>query len=185
MPGFLNILESWLGALRGIRFLLSMSLLSLCGCHTAPEMVSTPVTGFNHTSAAINRFSVNGAGGHPVSAFQGGATQVCCGVLPAQWYPGLRATIEWEKDPNPRELIKRDKYGQFDKEDYQRHAAHYSHHEATVEIPKYGIDFCAIQVHFLPCDQVSVSTTCFTPKHPNYPDQGYFGIKETMKCPHL
>jgi hypothetical protein len=145
-------------------------------------MVSTPVTGFNHTSPAINRFSVNRAGGHPGSAFQGGATQVCCGMLPAQWNPDLRATIEWEKDPNPREIIKRDKYGHFDKEDYQRHAAHYTRHEATVEIPKYGSDFCAIQVNFLPCNQVKVSTTCYTRWHQNYPDLSYFAVRETASC---
>lgn len=185
MPGLLRYFKSCVAVIRVIRFLVCVSWVSLYGCHTAPEMVSTPVTGFNHTSAAINRFSVNGAGGHPVSAFQGGATQVCCGILPAQWNSDLRATIEWEKDPNPREMIKRDKYGQFDKEDYKRHAAHYSRHEATVEIPKYGSDFCAIQVHFLPCDQVKISTTCFTPRHPNYPDRRYFDIKEKIKCSHF
>lgn len=185
MSRFLKIIENSLGVLRSIRFLLCVSLVSLYGCHTAPEMVSTPVTGFNHTSAAINRFSVNGAGGHPVSAFQGGATQVCCGMLPAQWNPDLRATIEWEKDPNPREMIKRDKYGQFDKEDYKRHVAHYSRHEATVEIPKYGSDFCAIQVHFLPCDQIRISTTCFAPRNINYPDDSLFQLEGSVICPVL
>lgn len=154
----------------------------LSACNAGPEMVSTPVTGFNHTSAAINRFSVNGAGGHPISAFQGGATQVCCSLLPAKWNPGLRALIEWDKDPNPRGKIKRDKNGQLDKEDLKRHAASYSHHEATVEIPRYGSDFCALQVHFLPCDQVKVSTTCFTPKNPNYPDKAYFETRESNSC---
>lgn len=182
MPGLLSYFESCVAVFRLIRFLVFVSLVSLYGCHTAPEMVSTPVTGFNHTSPAINRFSVNRAGGHPGSAFQGGATQVCCGMLPAQWNPDLRATIEWEKDPNPREIIKRDKYGHFDKEDYQRHAAHYTRHEATVEIPKYGSDFCAIQVNFLPCNQVKVSTTCYTRWHQNYPDLSYFAVRETASC---
>ncbi|WP_265392655.1 DUF3304 domain-containing protein [Pseudomonas aeruginosa] len=45
-------------------------------------MVSTPIGGYNHTSAAINRFSVNGAGGLNLGPFQGGAGQVCCGVVP-------------------------------------------------------------------------------------------------------
>ncbi|EKM6333128.1 TPA: DUF3304 domain-containing protein [Pseudomonas aeruginosa] len=34
-------------------------------------MVSTPIGGYNHTSAAINRFSVNGAGGLNLGPFQG------------------------------------------------------------------------------------------------------------------
>ncbi len=160
-----------------------LGLLALSGCRGGPEMVSAPVTGFNHTSAAINRFSVNGAGGHPLSPFEGGGTQVCCGLLPAQWSPELRATVEWEKDPNPDEIIKRDKYGKLDKEDYKRHAFSYSVHKVTIEIPKYGSDFCAMQVHFLPCDQIRVSTSCLTPSHPNYPDKAYFQIKETGTCP--
>lgn len=34
-------------------------------------MVSTPIGGYKHTSAAINRFSVNGAGGLNLGPFQG------------------------------------------------------------------------------------------------------------------
>ncbi|MBK5549042.1 DUF3304 domain-containing protein [Pseudomonas sp. TH03] len=162
--------------------LLCVSLFGLSGCHTRPEMVSTPVTGFNHTSASIIWFTVNGAGGHNISAFQGGGSQVCCSILPAQWSSGLRAVVEWDKDPNPDKVIKRDKYGQIDKEDYKKYAVSISHHKATVEIPQYGSEFCALQVHFLVCDQVKVSTTCFTPKHPDYPDKTYFQIKEAAKC---
>ncbi|MDG3790399.1 DUF3304 domain-containing protein [Pseudomonas aeruginosa] len=35
-------------------------------------MVSIPIGGYNHTSAAINKFSVNGAGGPNIGPFQGG-----------------------------------------------------------------------------------------------------------------
>lgn len=162
--------------------LFCLSLLGLSGCHTRPEMVSTPVTGFNHTSASIIKFTVNGAGGHNISAFQGGGSQVCCSMLPAQWSSGLRAVVEWDKDPNPDKFVKRDKYGQIDKDVYKKYAVNVSHHKATVEIPQYGSEFCALQVHFLACDQVRVSTTCLTPKHPDYPDKAYFQIKEAATC---
>ncbi|MET1069422.1 MAG: DUF3304 domain-containing protein [Pseudomonas prosekii] len=166
--------------IRSLAFL--AGLFGLSACQAAPEMVSTPVTGFNHTSASILRFTVNGAGGHNISAFQGGGSQVCCSMLPAQWNSGLRAVVEWDTDPNPDKVVKRDKYGQIDKEDYKKHAVNISHHKATTEIPQYGSEFCALQVHFLPCDQVKVSTTCLTPKNANYPDKAYFETKESSSC---
>ncbi|MFJ4251602.1 DUF3304 domain-containing protein [Pseudomonas sp. NPDC089741] len=183
MPGFLNILESYLGTLRSIRFLLCVSLVSLYGCHTVPELVSAPVTGYNHTSAQITRFSINGAGGPSIPPNSGGGAEVCCGVLPVQWNPKVRAIIEWEKDPNPDGPIERDQYGQIKKEALVRHKAVYSHHTETVEIPKYAEKLCALQIHFLPCDQVRVSTTCFVPGHSKYPDKDYFQVEEADKCP--
>lgn len=157
-------------------------LVVLSGCHAGPEMVSTPVTAFNHTSASIIRLTINGAGGPHTPPYQGGEAQVCCSILPVQWNSGLRANVEWDKDPNPYEKLERDQYGQIVKEAAIHHAAGYSHHAATVEIPKYAVGLCALQVHFLPCDQVKVSTTCFTPRHPDYPDKAYFQIKESMTC---
>ncbi|MET0775080.1 MAG: DUF3304 domain-containing protein [Pseudomonas mandelii] len=160
-------------------------LVVLSGCHAGPEMVSTPVTAFNHTSASIIRFTINGAGGPHTPPHQGGEAEVCCSILPVQWNSGLRANVEWDKDPNPYEKLERDQYGQIVKEAEIHHAAGYSNHAATVEIPKYAEGLCALQVHFLPCDQVKVSTTCFTPRHPDYPDKTYFQTQEPTTCPVL
>lgn len=161
--------------------MLSFGVFSVGACNAGPEMVSAPITGYNHTSASIIRFSVNGAGGPHILPNQGGG-EVCCGVLPVQWKPGIRAIIEWDKDPSPYKKLKRDKYGQIIKEEGVRHAANYSHHSATVEVPRYAEKVCALQVHFLPCDDVKISTTCFTPGNPNYPDKAYFQIKEPASC---
>nr|WP_256671759.1 DUF3304 domain-containing protein [Pseudomonas sp. PB106] len=158
------------------------SMLAVVACNAGPEVVSAPVTGYNHTSAQITRFSINGAGGPSIPPNSGGGAEVCCGVLPVQWNPKVRAVIEWEKDPNPDGPIERDQYGQIKKEALARHRAGYSHHTETVEIPKYAEKLCALQVHFLPCDQVKVSTTCFAPSHPNYPDKAYFKVKEPATC---
>ncbi|WP_285431655.1 DUF3304 domain-containing protein [Pseudomonas sp. fls2-241-R2A-110] len=165
----------------GRLLVLSVSVICVSACNAGPEMVSAPITGYNHTAAEIIRFSINGAGGPSIPANQGGG-EVCCGVLPVQWAPGIRAIIEWDKDPNPYEKLKRDQYGQIVKESAVRHSAGYSHHTATVEIPKYAEKVCALQVHFLPCDKVKVSTTCFTPGNPNYPDKAYFQVKEPASC---
>ncbi len=158
--------------------------LLLGGCSVLEsEMLPAPVEGYNHTSAAINHFTVNGAGGPNLGPHTGGGSQVCCGALPRHWRPGLRAIVEWEKDPDPFGPVKRDRHGQLDPEDYKRHAANYTRHSATVGIPPYDEHVCALQVHFLPCDQVRVSTTCFGPAHPDYPDKAYFNAQEPTACP--
>lgn len=166
---------------RGISLILSVSMFCISACSAAPKMVSAPITGYNHTSAEIISFSINGAGGPRIPPNQSGG-EVCCGVLPVEWSSGMRAVIEWDKDSKPYESLKRDQYGQIVKEAAVRHSVGYSHHTATVDIPKYAKELCALQVHFLPCDQVKVSTTCFTPGNPNYPDKAYFQVKESASC---
>ncbi|HCR1749024.1 TPA: hypothetical protein ONB21_001721 [Pseudomonas aeruginosa] len=42
---------------------LLIGFLFLQACQAGPDMVSTPIGGYNQASAAINRLSVNGAGG--------------------------------------------------------------------------------------------------------------------------
>ena len=153
------------------------------GRNPANEMLPAPVEGYNHTSAAINRFSVNRAGGPNVGPYQGGGKQSCCASLPRQWRPGLMATVEWEKDPNPRAPIKRDKTGQYDMDDYDRHAANYTQHRAVVEIPRYEKS-CGLNVHFLPCDQVKVVSYCGGYYgDPGYPVQEPLKMKEPKTCP--
>jgi hypothetical protein len=161
---------------------LSFGLFCISASNAETEMVSAPVKGFNHTSAEIMRFSINGAGGARIPPNQGGGNEVCCSALPMQWSPGLKAIVEWDKDPNPYGAVKRDKYGQIDKNAYVSHSAKFSHHTATVNIPKYAAELCALQVHFLPCDKVGVSTTCYSYDNPNYPDKAYFQVKESKTC---
>jgi hypothetical protein len=157
---------------------------AISGCRGGPEMVSAPVTGYNHTSASVIRFSINGAGGPHILPHQGGG-EVCCGRLPVQWSPNLKAVVEWDKDPQPYAKLERDQQGQITKDAAALHSAGYSHHSTIVEIPKYAERVCALQVHFLPCEQIRVSTTCFTPGHPNYPDKVYFQLKEPSACSKL
>ncbi|UCR87538.1 DUF3304 domain-containing protein [Pseudomonas chlororaphis] len=161
-------------------------MLMLLACQSGPQMLSVPVTGYNHTSAVINRFSVNGAGGPNIGPNEGGGKQVCCGALPRHWSSDLKVTVEWEKDPNTGESTNWPPLGtDAYREAYRKHAAKYTQHRAVGDIPQYGEKVCALQVHFLPCDQVRVSTTCYTPTNPNYPDREYFQMKESAACPVL
>ncbi|MDE9745933.1 DUF3304 domain-containing protein [Pseudomonas aeruginosa] len=161
----------------GLPALLPGPLLA-ASCQSGPDMLAAPVMGYNHTSAAINWFSVNGAGGPRLGPYQGDGSQVCCGVIPKKWNPNLKAVVEWEKDPKPHAAIRRDKYGRLDKDDYLRHASSYTRHKMIVDIPRYSEKICLLQVHFLPCDQVAVSTTYYSQGHPEYPDRKYFKKRE-------
>ncbi|HCF2500471.1 TPA: DUF3304 domain-containing protein [Pseudomonas aeruginosa] len=174
------------GPRRPVRLIFLMAgFLFLHACQAGPDMVSIPIGGYNHTSAAINRFSVNGAGGPNIGPFQGGGSQVCCGTIPRVWMPGLKAVVVWEVDPDPKS------YAQWSEPMFsdewiarmETQRREYIHHEAVVDIPRYDSErVCSLKVHFLPCEKVAVSTTCYAPSHPDYPDKEYFKIKEGSAC---
>src|SRR5690606_19804925 len=81
---------------------LLLTALTLGACQAQqPQRLGVPIEGYNHTSAAINWFSVNGNGGPNLSPNSGGGSQNCCVSLPTKWQPGLTVVVEWEKDPTP------------------------------------------------------------------------------------
>ena len=160
-------------------------LLAMAGCGPSkPKMLGTPISGYNHTSAVINYFSVNGAGGPNLGPHQGGGGQSCCGMLPRQWYPGLKVVVEWEKDPNPKDADHWPKpiFSEGWAKRMAEHRTRYTRHRAVVDVPEYGERLCSIKAHFLPCDQVQVNTTCMTPQHPDYPYKELFDVKEPKEC---
>ncbi|HBT8657853.1 TPA: DUF3304 domain-containing protein, partial [Klebsiella pneumoniae] len=57
-------------------------------------------------------------------------------------------------------------------------------HSQTVPLPDYnGQDVCGITVHFLPCDDVKVTTSCWSPRNANYPIKEPVRMKEPAVCP--
>ncbi|RTM16274.1 DUF3304 domain-containing protein, partial [Enterobacter bugandensis] len=57
-------------------------------------------------------------------------------------------------------------------------------HSKTVPLPDYtGQETCGITVHFLPCDDVKVTTSCFTYGSPSYPIKLPLEMKEPKVCP--
>ena len=132
--------------------------LVLQGCvESRPTMLGAPIEGINHTSAAINGFSVNRNGGHNIGPYGGGGTQMCCAVLPLQWRKGLTVVVEWEKDPNVGVSLGWPPLGtDAYRAVYKEHAAKYTRHSAVVEVAPYQ-ELGVVTVHFLPCDQVKVA----------------------------
>ena len=72
-----------------------ISGLSLQGCaQPKPERLGAPIEGYSHTSAAINRFSVNGNGGPNLAPYGYGGGQMCCAPMPVKWHPGLTVVAQ-------------------------------------------------------------------------------------------
>ena len=168
----------------GRQWAVSSLLLLMAGCSPGtPKFLAGDLNGVNHTSTAINYFMVNGYGGGNASpnGYGGG---VCCVMLPSQWSPGLKFKVEWETDPAPYEKIKRKPDGfNFDEVALAKHEANYGRHTAIVELPPYEDELCALEVHFLPCNQVKVSTSCWRYPSPNSPIKEPLNMQEPAVCP--
>ncbi|WP_374979334.1 DUF3304 domain-containing protein [Pseudomonas solani] len=163
---------------RVLHVLVGLFCFALVGCSVASnEMAAGNIAAVNHVEGtAINWFSVNGYRG------SGGGFQ-CCVVLPTRWRPGLIVNIEWEVDHD-----RWAKLPEFTDPDYRvkyaEHASKYKIYRTAVEIPEWpGTDSCGLNVHFLPCQQVKVTTSCWAFTSPSYPIKEPDHMKEPAVCP--
>ncbi|MEQ5736416.1 DUF3304 domain-containing protein [Providencia alcalifaciens] len=136
------------------------------------------LSGYNHTLGSITSFSVNG------SRVSVGGVQ-CCVLLPAKWTPGLHARVKWESLDKSK-LSPMPKFSQV--EAYKRWEAeldqYSTQHEVSVPIPEYDSKTaCGLDVHFLPCNQVKVTTSCYSYLDPEYPIKEPINMKEPAVCP--
>ena len=168
-----------------VLWLTLISGLSLQGCAPPkPVRLGAPIEGYSHTSAAINWFSVNGGGGPNISPYSGGGKQNCCASLPVKWHPGLTVVVEWEKDSNPYDSRNwpKPRYSDAWSKAARAHEAKYTHHRAVVPVAPYE-RVGAIDVHFLPCNQVAVSAVAMLPGQPGYPFNFPQKMQEPATCP--
>jgi hypothetical protein len=162
------------------RWLLGLLGLSMFGCSSADnEMAGGNIQAINHTFSAINWFSVNGYRAH------GGGGSSCCIVMPVKWRPGLKAKIEWEVDPDPFAYSQWPPLGTKGYRAAQaKHKANYQYHSTTVDIPEWlGTERCGLSVHFLTCNQVKVTSSCWSYYSQNYPIKEPMDMKEPAVCP--
>ena len=168
-----------------LHLLISISALLLQGCADAlPDRLGAPIEGYSHTSAAINRFSVNGNGGPNLAPYGYCGGQMCCATLPVKWHPGLTVVVEWEKDPNPYDSANwpKPRYSDAWFKDAREKEAQYTRHRAVVAVAPYE-ELGAIDVHFLPCNQVAVSAVAALPGQPGYPFNFPKKMQEPATCP--
>ncbi|UAN18652.1 MULTISPECIES: DUF3304 domain-containing protein [Enterobacter] len=164
----------------GLKYAFLLLILFVSGCsHASDEgYTSGDLRAVNHIDGiGINGFSVNG---YHVPGLGGG---YCCIQLPEKWKPGLKAHIEWEVDPHTAPAFP----GYKDRVKFQawKNAleSSFQTHSTTVDIPQYGKERCGLTVHFLPCNQVKVTTVCSGYGTPNYPIKEPLNMKEPASCP--
>ncbi|MBD2807095.1 DUF3304 domain-containing protein [Xenorhabdus szentirmaii] len=159
---------------KGLMILLGL-LISGCSLANNDDWLAGNLRGMNHTMSEITSFSVNGYGG-----WVGGDT--CCISLPAKWRPGLKAKVTWVSSKDITSTFPgyadREKYFAWKKEGEESEVQH----EAIVDIPEFDKERCGLTVHFLPCNQVKVTTTCWAYGMPNYPIKEPRNMKEPATC---
>ncbi len=154
--------------------------LMLFGCRSADnEMLGGNIKAVNHTDHAINWFSVNGY------RASGGGGSSCCIIMPAKWLPGLKADVEWEVDPDPFAYSKWPPLGTDGYRAAQaKHKANYQYYSTAVDIPEWpGTERCGLSVHFLTCNQIKVTSSCWGYGSPNNPIKEPKNMKEPAVCP--
>ncbi|MFN7076635.1 DUF3304 domain-containing protein, partial [Proteus mirabilis] len=52
-----------------------------------------------------------------------------------------------------------------------------------VPIPQYDEEVCGVDVHFLPCNEVKITTSCYSYGDPEYPINEPHNMKEPAVCP--
>ncbi|MCC8385803.1 DUF3304 domain-containing protein [Photorhabdus laumondii subsp. laumondii] len=156
-------------------------LLAACSQFSAQAGI---IEAINHTKWAINRFSVDGEPGiDSIGPYQGGGGG-CCYRTPEKWEPGMTVKVDWETGVGEMDgfpgFANREKYYAWkNKIDAQKRQ-----HSKVVPVPDYtGQRTCGITVHFLPCDQVKVTTSCNTYGSPNYPIKEPLKMTEPKVCP--
>ena len=138
----------------------------------------------NHTHWAINRFAVDGRSGMDIiGPYQSGGGG-CCYIAPSQWHPGLKVRVDWETGvassagfPGFADRVRY--YAWLDEIEAQQRQ-----HTRVVPVLDYtGQPVCGLTVHFLPCDEVQVTTSCYGYGNPEYPIKLPLRLAEPESCP--
>lgn len=149
---------------------------------------TSTIYGVNHTHWAINHFSVDGRSAVDIiGAYQGGGG-ACCHAPPRQWTPGLTVKIDWETGASGMSDLADEFPGFADRSKYlawrKKVEAQKRQHSLVVPVPDYtGQKVCGLSVHFLPCDQVQVTTSCYPYGTPQYPIKLPLKLPEPKSCP--
>ena len=168
--------------------LLAVLLLAGCSQPDAQAQLRSggggTIEAINHTKWAINHFSVDGQSGIDIiGPYQGGGGGCCYGV-PSQWRPDMKVRVDWETGVGGSEGFP----GFGDDAKYlaweKKMKALNRQHSKVVPLPDYtGQKTCGITVHFMPCDEVKVTTSCADYGYPDYPIKEPIKMPEPKDCP--
>jgi len=148
-----------------------------------PAVQAGILEGINHTHWAINRFSVDGRSGldsiGPWQSGGGGHYSV-----PGQWQPGMTVRVAWETGIAYSEHIP--SFADWPRYlEWKRQVnAEKRRHSRDVPVPDYrGQATCGLTVHFLPCDEIQVTTSCHGYGSPDYPIKTALELPKPQSCP--
>jgi hypothetical protein len=172
-----------------VRLIFIAGAILLTGCDRPAKAESVSggsgtIEAINHTHWAINHFSVDGQSGLDIiGPWQGGGGGCCYGV-PTKWTPGMTVKVDWETGEASTDdfpgFKDREKYRAWEKKINKSHREH----GRIVPVPDYtGQKTCGIKVHFLPCDQIKVTTSCYDYGNPGYPIKDPIRMEEPKVCP--
>ncbi|WP_408600223.1 DUF3304 domain-containing protein [Pseudomonas sp. PLMAX] len=157
---------------------------ALIGSLFAQPAQASTLDAINHTHWAINHFSVDGRSGIDIiGPYQGGGGG-CCFMAPARWQPGMTVRVDWETGagrsagyPGTGDWLKY--LAWVDQINAQKRQ-----HSKVVPVPDYtGQKVCGLTVHFLPCEELQVSTSCYAYGSPEYPIKTPLHLPEPQSCP--
>ncbi|MCY1410090.1 hypothetical protein D9M71_254530 [compost metagenome] len=156
----------------------------LIGALFAQSTQASTLEAINHTHWAINQFSVNGRSGLDIiGPYQGGGGG-CCYIAPSLWQPGMTVRVDWETGvaypdgfPGFADEVKYEAWAKSIRSQKRQHTQ-------VVPIPDYtGQKVCGLTVHFLPCDELQVTTSCYAYGSPEYPIKTPLRLPEPQSCP--
>ena len=162
----------------------SVLLGTLVGVLLVQSAQASTLEAINHTHWAINRFSVDGRSGLDIiGPYQGGGGG-CCYSAPSRWQPGLTVRVDWETGVGSSRGFP----GFSDRSKYlawrDQIRAQKRQHSKVVPVPDYtGQKVCGLTVHFLPCDELQVTTSCYAFGSPEYPIKTPLHLPEPQSCP--
>ena len=148
------------------------------------ELWAGGIYGINHTHWAINHFSVDGRqavdGIDPYQAGGGGWGY----SAPERWVPGMTVRVEWEAALAGSKGFP----GFADRAAYlawrEKMRSQNRQLSKAVPVPDYtGHKVCGLTVHFLPCDDLQVTTSCYAYGQPEYPIKTPLRLPEPTSCP--
>ncbi|MGV6395037.1 DUF3304 domain-containing protein [Pseudomonas caspiana] len=163
-------------------------MCTLAACLLVPSVSASTIDAINHTHWAINRFSVDGRSGIDIiGPYQGGGGG-CCYIAPARWQPGMTVRVDWETGASGMSPLADENPGYLDWPKYLDWVGKIEEqkrrHSREVPVPDYtGQKVCGITVHFLPCDELEVTTSCYAYGSPDYPIKTALRLPEPQSCP--
>ncbi|WP_416056119.1 DUF3304 domain-containing protein [Stenotrophomonas maltophilia] len=151
---------------------------------SAYDVEASAIYGVNHTHWAINRFSVDGRSAVDIiGPYQGGGGGCCYGA-PERWYQGLTVRVDWETGAgSAMDFPGTEDWPKFLAWE-KKILAQKRRHSKVVPVPDYTDQkVCGITVHFLPCDEIQVTTSCYAYGSPEYPIKIPLELPEPQSCP--